>query len=174
MRMVDHKRHHVDTRSGQLTILAELAALMNAFQMIILYEISMPDPATFELPTVIPAVWGASCCVVACTNCGVMLIATFINFSILDCSSNEGFEEDLDGTDSEMFDLSWPTRSQPSHGRRAPAAIPDRRRWCPPRGLEKLHKCSPTLVSSPTLALPHARDNAAAVNIRTREALQAQ
>jgi hypothetical protein len=103
MRMIDHKRHHVDTRSGQLSILAEFAALMNAFQMIVLYEIGMPDVATYEFSDVLLATWGVSCCIVACVNCGVMLIATLTNFAILDASANEGVEEDLDCADTEMF-----------------------------------------------------------------------
>ena len=103
MRMVDHKRHHVDTRSGQLSILAEFAALMNAFQMIVLYEIGMPDVVTYQFSDVFLAVWGVSCCAVACINCGVMLIATLTNFAILDASANEGVEEDLDCTGAEMY-----------------------------------------------------------------------
>jgi hypothetical protein len=108
IRMVNHKRHHVDTRVGQLSILAELAALMNAFQMIVLYEIGMPDLNVYRFQDYFLAIWGFSCCSVACINCGIMMLATFMNFSILDASANEGREGDIDGADTEMYDLDHP------------------------------------------------------------------
>ena len=106
--MVNHKRHHVDTRVGQLSILAELAALMNAFQMIVLYEIGIPDVSVYRFQDFFLAIWGFSCCSVACVNCGIMLMATFISFSILDASANEGLEGDIDGTRTEFYDLDHP------------------------------------------------------------------
>lgn len=84
------KRHFVDEKSKQLSLLAELASLVAAFQMIVLYEQELPPVSDHRYADVVLALWGTSCLVVSGIDILVMFIAALLNCLILKMSTDEG------------------------------------------------------------------------------------
>lgn len=57
---VDQKRHYVNEKSRQLTLLAEICALLAAFSTIMLYEQGLPAPSEFWFSDVLLSAWTVS------------------------------------------------------------------------------------------------------------------
>lgn len=92
---VDQKRHYVNEKSRQLSLLAEVCALLAAFSTIMLYELGLPSPSDYWYSDVLLALWAISTLSVPCINLCIMVISAMINFEILEVSSKEIFREAL-------------------------------------------------------------------------------
>jgi len=92
-RKVDHKRHLVNEKTRQLSLLAELSALQAAFQMIMLYEQELPSVTEVWYADPLLAVWGVGSLSVACVDLCIMAVAAFVNFDVLEASCREGVDE---------------------------------------------------------------------------------
>lgn len=101
---VDQKRHYVNEKSRQLSLLAEVCALLAAFSTIMLYEQGLPAPSDYWHSDVLLALWAVSTLSVPCINLCIMVISAMINFEILQVSSKETFKEALEDVSHSVTD----------------------------------------------------------------------
>jgi len=85
----DQTRHVAEHKSKQLFLLAESSAFVAAFQMIVLYEQSMPGPSDQWFHPAFLAIWGALSTSVACMCMIIMFVSTSLAIFILQKSSND-------------------------------------------------------------------------------------
>ena len=82
-KQIDFKRRMVDSKSKEVTLLAELAALVAGFQMIMFYENQLADVGTYLFSQALLTVHGILCLFVSCVNIFVMVFASIINFQVI-------------------------------------------------------------------------------------------
>mmetsp|Transcript_29371 Transcript_29371/g.72509 ORF Transcript_29371/g.72509 Transcript_29371/m.72509 type:complete len:528 (-) Transcript_29371:88-1671(-) len=104
-RETDNKRHAVDEKSKQVTLMAELCALLAGFQMMMFYETELQAVSEYWYSTVLLSIWGIMCVSVSCLYITVMVVAGMINFSVLQVSAHEGCGQLRASLERELYTL---------------------------------------------------------------------
>jgi hypothetical protein len=86
---VDRKRLYTDRRAEHLAILAELAAFVAGFQMVMLYELEFPGLDEYWYSSVLLALFGLSCLTVACANICIVFLANLLAIDLFNDSARE-------------------------------------------------------------------------------------
>ncbi|KAJ1490696.1 hypothetical protein T484DRAFT_1883794 [Baffinella frigidus] len=87
--MIDKKRVYVDEMAKQLTLLAEGAALLAGFQMMMFYELQLAPVDEHLYQDALLAIWGASCLFNISLCLCVMVVSALGMFTVLKASSIE-------------------------------------------------------------------------------------
>ena len=82
-KMINFKRQMVDSKSKELTLLAELGGLIAGFQMLMFFENQLVDPGTHWFADAVLAVSGVLALFVSCLNIFIMVFASIINFQVI-------------------------------------------------------------------------------------------
>lgn len=93
-REIECKRYYADEKSKQLSMLAELGAWIGGFQMMMLYEQELPSLHDHTYSHALLLVWGISCMGVSCVMIYIMVVASIINFEVVEASGKEELEKD--------------------------------------------------------------------------------
>jgi hypothetical protein len=82
-KLINFKRQLVDSKSKELTMLAELGGLIAGFQMIMFFENQLVDPGTYWFADALLAISGVLALFVSCLNIFIMVFASIINFQVI-------------------------------------------------------------------------------------------